>query len=209
MIAETFFGPGRMCQSTDCWRSGGSQLYEWFVLHMWTIHVKRKRRGGRKSQGERKSKGKREKVKSKREPEKERKEGDRERKRVAEPARASEWNKLNACILSTLETSTSQDTHECGEHQKELKKYDWRPIYLRQTSQGRSHCIRHTATQYCVWIHCTTLQHTATHCNTLQHTATHCNTLQCTATQNNTLQHVAMKCNTLQHAATHRTQSMT
>ena len=38
------------------------------------------------------------------------------------------------------------------------------------------------------FIHCNTLQHTATHCNTLQHTATHCNTLQHTATHCNTLQ---------------------
>jgi len=49
------------------------------------------------------------------------------------------------------------------------------------------------------YVHCNTLQHTATHCNTLQHTATHCNTLQHTATHCNTLQHTTTHCNALQH----------
>jgi len=74
------------------------------------------------------------------------------------------------------------------------------------------------------WLHCNTLQHTATHCNTLQHTATHCNTLQHAATLTPcrspvisrvpsllcaclhegacyTLQHTASHCITLQHTA--------
>jgi len=83
------------------------------------------------------------------------------------------------------------------------------------------------------WLHCNTLQHTATHCNTLQHTATHCSTLQhmlhaghwllsrvpsllcaclhegaCytlqhTASDCITLHHITTHCNTLQHTATH------
>jgi len=75
-----------------------------------------------------------------------------------------------------------------------------------------------TSAQY---IHCNTLQHTATGCNTLQHTATHCISipvLLCphrntgckvthvtnipAATHCNTLQHNATHCNTLQHIAT-------
>ena len=71
------------------------------------------------------------------------------------------------------------------------------------------------------YLHCNTLQHTATHCNTLQHTVTYCNTLQHTATHtvaHSTAQtatqilkrqltaqlsiYTATHCNTLQHTAT-------
>ena len=51
------------------------------------------------------------------------------------------------------------------------------------------------------FVHCNTLQYTATHCNTLQHTATHCNALQRTAIHCSTLQHNATHCNTLQIGA--------
>jgi len=53
-----------------------------------------------------------------------------------------------------------------------------------------------------LFIHCNTLQHTATRCNTLQ-CIVRCNTLQHTAMHHNTLQHTATHCNTLQHTATH------
>ena len=52
------------------------------------------------------------------------------------------------------------------------------------------------------FMHCNTLQHTATHCNTLQHTAAHWRTLQHTATHRNTLQHTTTPCNTLHHTVT-------
>ena len=56
-------------------------------------------------------------------------------------------------------------------------------------------CIRCASVHICIYIHDSTLQHTATHCNTLQHTATHCNTLQ----------HIATHCNTLRHDGHHVT----
>ena len=58
----------------------------------------------------------------------------------------------------------------------------------------------------CVYIHCSTLQHTATHCNTLQHTATRCNTLQHAATHCNTLEHTLdTRTNTHTHTPSHTT----
>jgi len=184
----------------------------WRLATLWMIRVahvddscqekekRRQKKWGGKKEWERKRESERQ-VRAR-----ERNERGRQRKKKSRRACTSErMNKLNACILRSLETSTSQDTHECGEHQKELKKYDWRPSYWQQTSQGRSHCIRHTATQcniYCNSLN--TLHHTATHCNTLQHTATHCNTLQHTAMHCNTKQHAATRCNEVQHAATRR-----
>jgi len=45
---------------------------------------------------------------------------------------------------------------------------------LLMSTKWRTRSMSHVV----LYIHCNTLQHTATHCNTLQHTATHCNTLQ-------------------------------
>ena len=60
----------------------------------------------------------------------------------------------------------------------------------------------------CIYIHCSTLQHTATRHTTLQHTnpssvgESECQSIA--ATHCNALQHIATHFNTLQHTATHQ-----
>jgi len=50
---------------------------------------------------------------------------------------------------------------------------------LQRVAVSQQRCLTASAVEISagslVFLHCNTLQHTATHCNTLQHTATHCN----------------------------------